>query len=84
MKTVVAAHVVLFPVFLGKGMFRIVLRKCKQVAYVAYVLLFSSLTLFNYQEADGKIFVCKFSKMLSSSYSILIFQRLMGKQCRSR
>ena len=61
MKTVVAAHVVLFPVFLGKGMFRIVLRK-KQVAYVAYILLFSSLTLFNYQEADGKIFVCKFSK----------------------
>ena len=32
--------------------------------------------LFFYQKADDKIFVCKFSKMLSSSYIILSIQRL--------
>ena len=32
--------------------------------------------LFNYQEADHKIFVCKCSKMLSASYIILRIQRL--------
>ena len=38
---------------------------------------------FNYQKADDKIFVCKFSKMSSPSFIILRIQRLEGKQCRS-
>ena len=38
----------------------------------------------NYQTADDKIFICKFSKMLSPRYIILRIQRLEGKQCKSR
>ena len=38
---------------------------------------------FNYQKAEDKIFICKFSKMLSPSFIILRIQRLNDKQCRS-
>ena len=46
---------------------------------------FELVNSFNYQKADKKIFVCKFSKKcLSPSYIILRIQRLDGKLCRSR
>ena len=38
---------------------------------------------FNYQKSSGKIFICRFSKMVSPSFIILRIQRLEDKQCRS-